>query len=177
MRFAVLALAGLALVENPGQGDGVMRLKPSDFRQLPPAVRRDLDGRRCLIPQVPQKQAPHNVIAGSFIAAGSRDWAVLCSVKGESRVLVYRGGKASRVDSLGRAKDSAFVQTGENGVTEFSRKLDVATAKGIGDRAKARKDAKLPRLDHDGIDDGLPGKASTTRYYSRGRWIDLPGID
>ena len=136
----------------------------------------DLDRRRCLIPQTPYKPAPHNVIAGSFIATGSRDWAVLCSVKGESRVLVYRGGTTTRIDSVGRMKDSSFVRPGESGAPEFSRKLDVMTAKSIADRAKERQGPKLPALDHDGIDDGFVGKTST-RYYSRGRWIALPGVN
>lgn len=177
MRLAALGFVGVVFLGSARQGDGVVRLKPGDFRQLPAAVRRDLDRRRCLIPQAPSKPAPHNVIAGSFIATGSRDWAVLCSVKGESRVLVYRAGRAAKVDSLGVKKDSLFLQLGESGVPEFSRKLDVTTAKSIADRAKGREGPKLPALDHDGIDDGFAGKASTTRYYSRGRWIALPGAD
>ena len=177
MRLAAVVLFGIATLGNTRQGDGIVRLKPSDFRQLPSAVRRDLDRRRCLIPQIPQKTAPHNVIAGSFIATGSRDWAVLCSIRGQSRILVYRAGKTTKVDSLARMSDSSFMQSDVNDVMVFSRKLDVATAKGIGDRMKERKDLKPPPLNHDGIDDGFMDKASTTRYYSRGRWLELPGAD
>jgi hypothetical protein len=176
VRFGVLAL-GVTLFGNAWQGDGIVRLKPGDFRQLPAAVRRDLDRRRCLIPQVPRKPAPHNVIAGSFITASSRDWAVLCSVKGESRVLVYRGGKVSRVDSLARVTDATYVQQGATGLLEYSRKLDVVTPRSIRDRIEADNGSRPPPLDHDGIDDGFWEKTSVVRYYSRGRWLELPAAD
>ena len=58
MRLAFIA-AGAALLGLSPQGDGIIRLKPSDFRQLPAAVRRDLDRRDCRIPQMPDKTAPH----------------------------------------------------------------------------------------------------------------------
>jgi hypothetical protein len=171
-RFAFFV--GAAIVAFAPQPDGIIRLKPSDFRQLPVSVRRNLDRRGCTIPQHPRKTAPHNVISGSFIASGSRDWAVLCSVKGSSRILIYRNGSASRVDSLGRMRDSIFLQDAGNGVMEFSRKIDIASPKSIGDRAKASGAPRLA-LDHDGIDDGPMEKASTVRYYRRGKWQELLG--
>src|SRR4051812_41017156 len=94
------ALVGATFGALVHQGDGVIRLKPREFRQLPATVRRDLDRRGCTVPQTTRKTAAHNVISGAFIANGSRDWAVLCSVKGVSRVLVYRNGGSAHVDSL-----------------------------------------------------------------------------
>ena len=169
----VVLIAGLATLLP--QGDGIIRLKPREFRQLPAAVRRDLDRRGCTIPQYPQKIAPHNVISGSFIANGSRDWAVLCSVRGSSRILVYRGGGASRVDSMARMRDSVFLQDAGNGIMQFSRKIEIAEPKSIVDRAKAYGGPKPPPLDHDGINDGFAEKASTIRYYYRRKWLDLQG--
>lgn len=172
MRVLAILLAA-ALTQ---QGDGIIRLKPREFRQLPAAVRRNLDARGCTIPQHPGKLAPHNVIAGSFIAKGSRDWAVLCSVNGTSRILVYRNGAANRVDSISRIPDSTFLQPNASGVMEFSRKIEIATPKDIADHAKTIGVAK-PSLDHDGIDDGFIDKASMKVFYSRGKWRELQGAD
>jgi len=175
MRILPLVLAA-TLAQQP-QGDGVIRLKPREFRQLPASVRRSLDARGCTIPQYPGKLAPHNVITGSFIAKGSRDWAVLCSVDGTSRILVYRNGTASKVDSLARLPDSGFLQPNASGVTEFSRKIEIATPKYIADQAKAYGTAKPANLDHEGIDDGYMDKASTVLFYSRGKWRELQGAN
>lgn len=176
MRLPVLIVGAIAAIGGL-QGDGVIRLKPSDFRQLPAAVRKDLDRRHCTIPQSPVRTAPHNVLTGSFIASGSRDWAVLCSIAGKSRVLVYRGGSARRVDSLGTLPDSSFLQRDENGVVQFSRKIDMTDAKGVSDRARATGDMSPPTADHDGIEDAFVGKPSTLHYYRRGKWLALHGAD
>jgi hypothetical protein len=165
MRLAVLSLIGVGLLGGAQQGDGIIRLKSSDFKQLPVAVRKDLDRRRCLIPQVSEKPAPHNVTVGAFVAAGSRDWAVLCSIKGESRILVYREGKTARVDSLAKQKDGT------------SRIISMTTAKSIKEHAEAYNGPKPPRLDHEGIDDGHWEKGSIVWYYSRGRWMELAGAN
>ena len=175
MRILVLALG--AAFGLPQQGDGIIRLRPREFRQLPAAVRRNLDTRGCTIPQYPGKQAPHNVITGSFIAKGSRDWAVLCSVNGRSRILVYRNGAAGKVDSLAPLADSGFMQLNASGVREFSRKIEIATPKDIAARAKEYGVPKPPSLDHDGIDDGYMDKASTVLFYTRGKWRELPGAN
>lgn len=176
MQF-MFVVASASLLGLAPQGDGIVRLKPSDFRQLPGAVRRDLDRRGCRIPQVPDKTAPHNVISGSFIGAGSRDWAVLCSVKGSSRVLIYRGGGASKVDSVARRGDKEYLQSGTTGALEFSRRIYIAEAKAIAEEAKARSGPKPPPLDHDGIGDAFKDKASTIRYYYRGKWLELQGAN
>jgi hypothetical protein len=178
MRLGVLGLSAAMMLANARQGDGIVRLKPGDFRQLPVVVRRDLERRGCRIPQLPEKPAPHNVIAGSFVSAGARDWAVLCSIRRESRVLVYRSGRASKVDSLGRLSDEDFLQDDASGARVFSRKLDVLTPKAIAARAKETAGAKPPSpIDHDGIDDIFSGKASIVRYLHRGRWLELEGAD
>jgi hypothetical protein len=171
--IVLLSAAGLA----HAQGDGVIRLKPREFGQLPPAVRRDLERRGCTIPQWPGKTAPHNVVSGSFIASGSRDWAVLCSVKALSRILIYRNGAIGRVDSLAWRDDSGFLQSNRNGVLEFSRKIDIASAKSIAEVAKASRGPKPPPLDHQGINDGYMDKASVVWFYSRGKWLELQGAD
>jgi hypothetical protein len=175
MKSIVLIVAVMTAVAP--QGDGVIRLKPREFRQLPSVVRRNLETRGCTIPQYAGGSAPHNVINGSFTAKGSRDWAVLCSINGASRILVYRDGSAKRVDSLANRADAVFMQGDANGVMEFSRKIDIATPKYIADHARAYDGPKPPPLDHNGIDDGFMDKGSTVLYYYRGKWRELQGAD
>jgi hypothetical protein len=176
MTPAVLILTAALAAFSP-QGDGIIRLKPRDFRQLPSAVRKNLEKRGCTVPQYPGGTAPHNVINGSFIAKGSRDWAVLCSIKGVSRILVYRGGSAKRVDSLASHPDAGFMQRTESGVVQFSRKIEIATPKIIADRAKASGMTKPPPVDHHAIEDGSLENVSTIHYYYRAKWRELPEAD
>jgi hypothetical protein len=168
MKAVVLIL--FAVVGAAQQGDGIIRLKPREFRQLPSAVRRNLDTRGCTIPQSPQASAPHNVMTGSFTASGSRDWAVLCSVKGASRILVYRGGSTKRVDSLAVLPDAGFMHRSSSGVVEFSRRIGTATPKNIAEHATANGIPKPPKLPYDGIDDWYVEKSSTILYFYRGKW-------
>jgi hypothetical protein len=174
---SVVVFVATAVAAFAPQGDGIIRLKPREFRQLPAAIRRNLETRRCTIPQYSGGNAAHNVINGSFIARGSRDWAVLCSIKGVSRILVYRSGSTKRVDSVALRPDAVFMQVDGNGVMQFSRKIDIATPKNIADHATEYGTAKPSPLDHNGIDDGFMGKASTILYCSRGKWRELPGAD
>lgn len=173
----VVLILSAVVAAFASQGDGIIRLKPREFRQLPSAVRRDLDRRNCTVPQFPRTSAPHNVLSGSFISNRSRDWAVLCSVNGISRILIYRGGGASRVDSLARRPDVSYLQDVGNGIMEFSRKIDIASSKRIAEYAKANGIPKPPPLDHDGIDDSFRDKASSMVYYYRGKWRDLQSGD
>jgi hypothetical protein len=169
MKAVVLIISALVAASAP-QGDGVIRLKPSDFRQLPSAVRRNLNARGCTVPQSPQAAAPHNVITGSFTASASRDWVVLCSVKGVSRLLVYRGGSTKRIDSLAALPDAGFMHRSSSGVVEFSRRIGTATPKNIVDHAAANGIPKPPKLTYDGIDDWYVEKTSRIHYFYRGKW-------
>ena len=55
-------------------------LEPSQLRELPDAVRADLEKLGCRIPRFMKWDARHNVIQGQFFKAGQNDWAVLCQV-------------------------------------------------------------------------------------------------
>lgn len=70
---AVLAEAEV----EPESEDGVLRLAPSAFSILPPAIVVDLRFRGCYIPQTYGPADPHNVIRGEFRNPGQQDWAVL----------------------------------------------------------------------------------------------------
>src|ERR1700730_8470134 len=69
-----------------------VRLSPQSFHQLPHNIIRSLQNRGCTIPQEFGNSEPHNVVSGEFITRGRRDWAVLCSRKRSSSILVFWGG-------------------------------------------------------------------------------------
>src|SRR5687768_9424700 len=92
----ILALAGSSTpvqAQEATQWDNaawaIRRLPPSSFAQLPARVRRDLETRGCTIPQAFYPDRPHNAVSGTFTRAGRTDWAVLCSIRDSSRILVY----------------------------------------------------------------------------------------
>ena len=154
-----------------------LRFAPDSFAALPPVVRADMRHRGCTVPQSPELKERHNVISGAFIQAGQTDWAVLCSVKRVSRILVYRAGRADVVDSLGRAEDLGYLQTIGGDTIGFSRLIGVADGKYIEEHAAAYDGPKPPPIDHLGINDIFIGKASGIHYLYNGKWIGLLGAD
>jgi hypothetical protein len=185
----MIALVLIALLAQaggfPSQRDwdvaerDVRRLAPAAFPDLPAAVRADLDRRQCTIPQPDgvDGAGPHNVIRGRFTSQRSTDIAVLCSKGGVSAILVYRDGATKDVAMLAAMADKGFLQTGSPKAIEFSRAIGVATPAQMRIYHEAYGVGKMPRLDHDGINDAFVGKASTVRYWSGGKWLDLQGAD
>ncbi len=86
------------------------RLSPAAFPQLPKAIRRNLQARGCTIPQSFQTSAPHNVIKGEFAKKGQTDWAVLCSKRKVSSILVFWGGSKHAVSKIAQSPDQVFLQ-------------------------------------------------------------------
>lgn len=157
----------------------ITRLMPAAFPDLPAAVRADLDRRQCTIPQPDgvDGAGPHNVIRGRFTSQRSTDIAVLCSKGGVSTILVYRDGATKDVATLAAMADKGFLQTGSPKAIEFSRAIGVATPPQMRIYHEAYGVGKMPRLDHDGINDAFVGKASTVRYWTGGKWLELQGAD
>jgi hypothetical protein len=158
----------------------IVRLKPAAFPNLPAAVRAYLEKRTCTIPQSPEvDEQPNNVVRGRFTSVAQQDLAVLCSVKGVSTVLVFRGSTASDVAELAAMEDKGFLQTTGPNTIAFSRVIGVAGPAAIRTYYKEfGGTAPLPsRLDHDGINDAFMGKASIVRYWFGGKWLELTGMD
>lgn len=180
--FLTLVAAPLFAQDMWSRADAAtVRVAPSRFAALPAAVRTDLERRGCRIPQSAESgtsEPLHNVIRGAFTARGQADWAVLCSVRDTSQILVYRSGAVAASDSLARAADRDYLQGMGGDRIAFSRKISVATAAYIREHAKAYGGPKPPSpLDHDGVEDGFLGKASVIMYYFGGKWIPLQGAD
>jgi hypothetical protein len=178
-----LAMAGLAggypVAQDWERADSeIVRLEPSAFGDLAPAVRADLERRSCLVPQTYMKGSRHNVVRGRFTSAGQLDTAVLCSTSHASSILVYPAGALAGVRELARYPDRDYLQIiGIGGVIGFSRSLGVATPQYIRRQLERYGGPPSPTLEHDGIDDRFLEKASVVWYWRQGRWLRLQGAD
>jgi hypothetical protein len=159
----------------------IVRHPPGRFTELPLRIRRDLESRGCRVPQsdVDGPVGSHNVISGQFTTGGGRQWAVLCSIRDTSRILVYPNDSTTAADSLAPEADRVSLQQVEMGRIAYSRRISAVTSEAI--RARAlRVDTKmdLPSIVHAGIEDAFLGKASVVYYNAAGRsWLRLIGPD
>jgi hypothetical protein len=155
----------------------IVRLPPTAFHLLPKAVVGELQRRGCTIPQTGFSQAPGNVITGEFAKRGQKDWAVLCSVKGASSILVFWNGSAQNPADLGSADDLNYLQGSGGDKIVYSRGIGVVGDKVITEHYQAYGGPKPPPIDHDGIDDAFLEKASVVQYFFNGKWMQLTGSD
>lgn len=98
----------------PGPKDAppIRRLPPSAFPELPPAVRKQLEIRHCMIPQADfEEKGKTNVLRGRFFASTGLDWAVLCSRDGASSILVLRESGGARPSEFASSEDDMYLQT------------------------------------------------------------------
>jgi hypothetical protein len=155
----------------------VTRLEPSAFPELPRNIRQELERRWCTIPQVWEDRKPHNVIRGEFTRNGQTDWAVLCSVKRVSSILIFRNGSEQNPSELAREADIEKLQGVGGDVIGYSRAISSVGRQFILDHYRAYGGPKPPRIDHQGIDDAFVGKASVVHYFHAGKWFQLTGAD
>jgi hypothetical protein len=157
----------------------IVRLPPGAFRKLPPALIRALDRRGCTIPQAEGTSdgQPNNVIHGAFARPNQDDWAILCSVKGTSSILVFWTGSDRNPASIAPFSDRTFIQSLTAERIDFSREIAAVGRQYILRHYRAYGGPKPPPIDHQGIDDRFVGKASNTLYFYRGRWLALQGAD
>jgi hypothetical protein len=156
----------------------IRRLPPRAFRQLPAAIVESLEARKCSIPQNHYDKTPHNVIRGSFTGAKRNEWAVLCSRRGTSSILVFRADSAKLVAEIAAAKDEVFQQDVDGrGTLGFSRVICAVGKDYIHEHYKAYGGPEPPPITHQGINDAFAEKASTVRYFYRGKWLELQGAD
>jgi hypothetical protein len=154
-----------------------VRLDPSRFASLPPPLKAELHRRGCTIPQVFADRRPHNVVRGHFKTRHQVDWAVLCSRRRTSSILIFWGGDPKVFSELAERPDADFLQVVNAGEIGFSRAIGIASAKFIRDHHQQFGGPKPPPLTHDGIDDAFVGKASTVWFWYRGKWLQLQGAD
>lgn len=138
-------------------------LEPKLIRELPAALRADLEGRGCRIPKFTKWDGPHNVIQGAFMKPGQLDWAVLCAAAEKTVILLYPAGAAEAVQPL-RNEDA-----------DPHRFIHVVTAFVLSKRALRDQQGEQPvaNFDHDGIEDGPIGKTGRVIYFRAGEWTLL----
>ena len=183
--LVLVVSAALCSVQGHGAQDkwlmadaATTRLPPTAFPQLPRRIMHHLQARGCTVPQSYGSSVPHNVISGEFARKGQKDWAVLCSKNKVSSILVFWGGSTKSVAQIAGAEDRGFLQGIDGaGKIGFSRVIGVVDRKHILRNYKEYGGPKPPPIDHQGIDDAFMEKASTARYYYRGKWLELQGAD
>src|SRR5215470_8677671 len=84
-----LALTFLTISLAQSSSAQITPLSPAAFPELPTHLVQELQRRGCTIPQDTWSGRRNNVIKGQFAKPEQLDWAVLCSVKGVSTVLVF----------------------------------------------------------------------------------------
>lgn len=138
-------------------------LEPKQIRELPAAVRADLELRGCRIPRFTKWDGPHNAIQGQFMQAGQQDWAVLCATDDKTVILLYPAGRANAVQPL-RAEDA-----------DPHRFIHTVTAFVLSKRALRDQQGEQPvqEFDHDAIEDGPVSKTGRVIYFRAGDWTLL----
>ena len=150
-------------------------LPPATFTELPAPILRDLEKRRCMIPQSYEAKSPENVIHGAFLQQGSNDWAVLCSHDGTSTLLVYWNGTAAKTAELAAQVDSDTADPyDETSLLGYARGIDPASPNKI-DELLANK--PYGPFDHEGIRDAHIEKSSVIHYFKGGTWMTLAGSE
>ena len=169
--MAILLALLLVAFQSPVVSPAIRYLPVSAFDKVPKKVAAALKSRGCSIPQASGKQ-PNNIVSGSFAHKGQKDWAAVCSVKGESRIVVLWGGKHRCASESVSVRDIDSLMDGA-----YARMLSTASPEQIIRYAKQyRRDLGSP-IEHDGLDDGFSGKASVVRFCDSGLWQELQGAD
>jgi hypothetical protein len=174
-RILLLSMATAPIFAQPEPR--IVRLPPSAFPELPGNLVRELERRGCTVPQEAFTKQPHNVISGKFAKPGQTDWAVLCSVKRISTILVFWNGSERNPAEIARMEDRIFLQGITADRMAFSRGIAPAGPDFILRHYRAYGGPAPPPMDHQGIDDAFLEKASVTWYYYGGKWLQLTGAD
>jgi hypothetical protein len=154
----------------------IVRIAPSAFPGLPRNLSGELERRGCTIPQG-VRTGRDNVARGEFQRAGQTDWAVLCSIKGVSTILVFWNGSEKGPAELFPREDRDFLQSAGGDDIVFSREISAVGKDFIERHYEAYGGQEPPPIDHQGIDDAFLGKASVTYYFYNRKWVKLTGAD
>jgi len=157
-----------------GRSDAKVRLlPPSAFPELPANLVDELKHRGCQIPQL-EKHKRSNAIQGEFLKSGQADWAVLCTSKKDTSLLVFQNGSTQQV---------VAIETRPNGFSQWS--IESIDAPFLIQWQAVWFNKRSVAVDHQGIQSfiqfgdwnspGLYGHSDegTALYCDRGQWIKL----
>src|SRR5439155_9650041 len=151
-----------AAPQNPAR---IVRLSPTAVRELPANLARELQHRGCTIPQEQYSRKTNNVIRGEFEKRGQKDWAVLCSIKGVSTILVFWNGSEKNPAAIAPLEDRIYIQGFKKDQFSYSRGIRTVAKDFILRHHDTYGGPKLPPINHQGIDDMFVGKASVVWYH------------
>ena len=163
--------------QRPRAEVAMARLPLDSFPEVPAAVRAAMRVFNCQVPQAWPDPRPHNVISGNFAGPGQIDWAVLCSARDTTSIVVVWGGPAKCQSTLAREADAHYGQIIGDKLIGYSRAIGTANIEYIIDHAKAYNGPLPPAQDHDGINDAYVEKASVVYFCHNGEWVQLQGAD
>src|SRR5260370_13438915 len=150
-------------------------VSPAEYRNIPKELRVFLQQRHCQLPETKNYDDGHplNVVSGHFAHADQTDWAALCIVKDQPRVVVLWGGKTSCTDEIhsGWALEHPFSKEPAGGLflMPVGPKQILAYRKFFGDE-------HANDIGHQGIEVG--DEQASLIYYCDGKnWIELQGND
>jgi hypothetical protein len=161
--LALLLASSSPAATKPKRPANIRYLAPAAFPELPSPVVRELDNRKCLVPQYPKTWKATdriNVVRGEFAKAGQKDWAVVCSTPEGASLLV-------------------FWNASDKGLGEVA--LDLADGYFLAgsipkDEVAQRYKDKLPAVEHDAIGVTNGDNRTVVRYFHDGKWIQIGGM-
>jgi hypothetical protein len=158
------------------QSDPPQKLvSPSEYPSIPKAVRDFLEQQHCQLPEGAtfEGKTKINAVSGHFAKAEQTDWAALCVVKDQPRVVVLWGGKTGCSDEIHSGWPLAHAFSKEGGGGLF---LSRVGAKQILAYRKFFGDEHSNDVNHEGIEVG--DEQASLIYYCDGKnWLELQGND
>jgi hypothetical protein len=153
-----------------------IRLVPEAFPELPDPIVRDLQKRRCSIPQPWKSSRPSNVVSGEFKNSGQTDWAILCSVKRKSTVLVYWGALVDQVEEIPGTKisDRKWIKGVAENKVGFSRLITLTNDGFLYDHHEHFPQAAISYVNSNGIVGDYSAQKSTVHYWHENQWVGMP---
>jgi hypothetical protein len=154
----------------------VIRRTPDSILDLPRPVVETLKKRDCMIPQG-GPTVVSNAVSGAFTRKGVVEWAVVCSVRDTSRVLILNETTGAVVDSLEKTPDLPFIESedgklwvlGETVTVESAETLNAEQNSTDENRTDYAKVFPSP-IDHDGVGHWFTDKGGYVSYSANGKW-------
>src|SRR5437867_3274562 len=174
-KLRLITFAAVLFAQTPQAR--IVQLSPAAIPGLPANLVKELERRGCTIPQEAPTKKSSNVIKGAFAKPGQTDWAALCSVNGVSTILVFWKGSEKNPAAIAPMEDRIYIQGFKKDGFSSSRGIRTVAKDFIRRHHDTYGGPRLPRIDHQGIDDMFVGKASVVWYYYNGQWSKLAGKD
>jgi hypothetical protein len=176
--FVLILWPGMASADSHDldyADENTIRLVPEAFPELPDPIVRDLKKRRCSVPQPWESSRPSNVVSGEFKVPGQTDWAILCSVKGQSVILVYWAGLVDQVEEIPGThfSDRKWIKGVAENKVGFSRLLTLTDDGFLFDHYEYYPQAAINFVNSNGIVGDYSSQTPTVHYWHENQWVAM----